>query len=255
MEEKTLSIEESLLRQVKTKKRKRRNKRIARFLLLVCIVSMVIFYLVSDMSKVKSLTVQNNTYYSDEQILEIAGLDYDSNYVLTPRLWVNYLLEKDPLIKDAKLKKDLQGGFTIIIEEEKIIGYLESDASQLLIQGVGLVDVENVSTKSVPRIGEFTLEQLEELNEAFVEVDSKILTMISEILPHSESYNSEMVMLIMNDGNRVTSSYNGISLINRYKQILPQLEGTHVCLFMDELSGSIIKQNTECVQKNSSKSE
>lgn len=246
--EKSLTIEESLLRQVKQKKRKRRNKRIARFALLVSLIVLVVFYLTSDMSKVKSLTVKNNVHYSDSQILELAGIDYDSNYILTMSLYVNHKLEKNSLIADAKLKKDLHGGFTIYIEEEKVIGSLKENPQLLLIQGKGIENISNISLKSIPRIGAFSDEQLLKLNESFENVDSKVLTMISEILPHAETYNSEMVRIVMNDGNRITSSYDGISLINSYKKILPQLEGTHVCLFMDELSGNIIKQSVDCTQ-------
>ena len=246
--EKSLTIEESLLRQVKNKKRKRRNKRIARFALLISFIVLVVFYLTSDMSKVKSLTVKNNVHYSDSQILELAGIDYDSNYILTNSFYVNYKLEKNSLIADAKLKKDLHGGFTIYIEEEKVIGSLKENPQLLLIQGKGIENISNISLKSIPRIGAFTDEQLLKLNESFENVDSKVLTMISEILPHAETYNSEMVRIVMNDGNRITSSYDGISLINSYKKILPQLEGTHVCLFMDELSGNIIKQSVDCTQ-------
>ena len=246
--EKTLTIEESLLRQVKKKKRKRRNKRIARFALLISVIVLVVFYLTSDMSKVKSLTVKNNIHYSDSQILELAGIDYDSNYILTNSFYVNYKLEKNSLIADAKLKKDLHGGFTIYIEEEKVIGSLKENPQLLLIQGKGIENISNISLKSIPRIGAFTDDQLLRLNKSFENVDSKVLTMISEILPHAETYNSEMVRIVMNDGNRITSSYEGISLINSYKKILPQLEGTHVCLFMDELSGNIIKQSVDCTQ-------
>lgn len=248
--EKSLTIEESLLRQVNKKKRKKRNKKIARFVLFISLIVLIVFYLTSDMSKVKSLTVKNNVHYSDNQILELAGIDYDSNYILTMSLYTKYKLEKDPLIANAKLSKDLYGGFTITVEEEKIIGSLKDNNQLLLIQGNGVEKISNISLKSVPRIGAFTDEQLEKLNESFENVDSKVLTMISEILPHTETYNSEMVRLVMNDGNRVTSSYDGIYLINNYKKILPQLEGTHVCLFMDELSGNIIKQSTDCTQSN-----
>lgn len=251
--EKELTIEEKLLKQVKQKKRKRRNKKILKFLLMVGFISMIVFYLFGDISKVKSLTVKNNRYYTDRQVLEIAGIDYESRYVLTIGLWVNYKLERNPLIKDAHLKKDLHGGFTIDIEEERIIGYLKSDTNLVLIQGKGIVKLEDVSLSFMPRIGEFSNEQLTKLNKSFETVDASVLTMISEIIPHSETYNNDMVMIIMNDGNRLISGYDGISLINQYKRILPQLEGTHVCLFMDELSNSIIKQNGDCVKKNGEK--
>ena len=115
------------------------------------------------------------------------------------------------------------------------------------------MDIRRAELEDMPRIGEFSNEQLTKMNQAFESVDVSILTMISEIIPHSETYNSDMVMLIMNDGNRVITGYDGVSLINQYKRILPQLEGTHVCLFMDELSNSIIKQNGNCVKKNSEK--
>lgn len=255
MEEKTLSIEEKLLRQVKKKKRKRRNRRIARLVLFLVFISMIIFYLMSDMSKVKSLTVKNNMYYSDEQILEIAQVDYDTNYVLTPGFLINYKLKKDPLIHSSSLHKDLHGGFTITVEEEKVIGYLEDNNHLLLIQGNGIEKISNISLKSIPRIGAFSDAQLLKLDDAFEKVDSSIVTMISEILPHSETYNDEMVRIVMNDGNRITTSYEGIYLINSYKKILPQLEGTHVCLFMDELSGNIIKQSVDCTQSQTNKSE
>ena len=142
--EKTLTIEESLLRQVKKKKRKRRNKRIARFALLISLIVLVVFYLTSDMSKVKSLTVKNNIHYSDSQILELANIDYDSNYILTNSFYVNYKLEKNSLIADAKLKKDLHGGFTIYVEEEKVIGSLKENPQLLLIQGKGVENISNI---------------------------------------------------------------------------------------------------------------
>ena len=106
--------------------------------------------------------------------------------------------------------------------------------------------ISGLRLQNIPRIGDFTQEQLEMLDDAFEKVNSEVLAMVSEILPHVESYNDQMVRIIMNDGNRVTTSYGGIHLLNSYKKILPQLEGTHVCLFMDEFTGNIIKQNTDC---------
>lgn len=251
MEKRVVSIEEKLLEQVEKKKKKKKNKRILRFVLIICSLCLVVFYLLSDMSKVKSLTVQNNSLYSDEQILEKTGLSYESSYILTVRWFVNWKLEKDPLIQKASLKKDLQGGFTIYIEEEKVIGYLKEQPTMLLIEGEGLYEVSDVHAKNMARIGDFNEEQLAKLNEAFKEVEAGALNRVSEILPYSESYDSDMVMFVMNDGNRVKTSYGGIYLLNNYRRILPQLEGTHVCLFMDELSGSIIKQSGECTASSS----
>lgn len=246
MEKRELTIEEKMLQKVKKRKRKKRNRKIIRFIFLLCTVSLFILYLISDSSKVRSLTVQNNSIYSDEEILSKAKLNYQSSYLLTNRFWVNHLLKKDVLIKNASMSKDLQGGFTIYIEEEKIIGYINEQPSSLLVQGKGLLDVKNIDVSNIPRLSNFSDQQLAKLDDAFEKVEPSIIAMISEILPHLESYNAEMVKIIMNDGNRITTSYEGVYLLNQYKHILPQLNGTHVCLFMDEYSGNIIKQAGKC---------
>lgn len=248
MEEEFVSIEEKLLSNAQKKKRKKRNRKIVKTVFLLCFLCLLVFYMMSDMSKVKSLTVLNNTYYSDEQILEKAKLSYQSNYFLTFRFWVDYQLKKEPLIKNAHMHKDLQQGFVITVEEEKVIGYLQDQPQSVLIQGKGVQSVSDVRFERLPRIGLFRDDQLASLEEAFKNVDADVLSLISEILPHSESYDANMVMLIMNDGNRVSASYEGVELINQYKKILPQLKGTHVCLFMDAISGNIIKQSIDCTK-------
>lgn len=246
MEEKILTIEEKMLQKVNKKKKRKRNRKIIKFVFLMSAIGLLGFYLISDISKVKSITVVNNVVYSDEEILEKAKIDYKSSYLLTLRFWTNYMLEKDPLIKNASLSKNLQGGFTITIEEEKIIGYVADSPNNVLIQGKGMVKVDNLNIQNISRLSGFNDQQLKMLDEAFSKVKVELLPMISEIIPHSESYNENMVKIIMNDGNRITSSYEGIYLINNYKKILPQLQGTHVCLFMDEYSGNIIKQANDC---------
>lgn len=246
MEEKNLTIEERMLEKVKRNKKRKRNRKIVKGVLLLSVLSLFAFYLISDMSKVRYLKVMNNTLYTDTEILEKAGLNYQSNYVLTIRFWINHLLKKDPLIKNAKMDKDFEGGFTIYIDEEKVIGYLADAEDILLVQGKGSLTVLNVDREKLPRLVDFNDEQLKLLDAAFQDVNPEIFTMISEMMPHEETYNPNMVKMIMNDGNRITTSYEGVYLINQYKKILPQLEGTHVCLYMDAYSKNIIKQAGEC---------
>ena len=108
---------------------------------------------------------------------------------------MNYKLEKNSLIADAKLKKDLHGGFTIYIEEEKVIGSLKENPQLLLIQGKGIENISNISLKSIPRVGAFNDDQLLKLNESFENVDSilsnlkKIQSSKDEILSKLKSKN------------------------------------------------------------------
>ena len=98
-------------------------------------------------------------------------------------------------------------------------------------------------------------DQLTRLDEAFENVEMQYVHMISEILPFATSYDSDMIQLVMMDGNRVNTSYRGIELINNYKDILAELEGTHVCLYVDEFSGNIIKENGDCSSASQTENE
>lgn len=212
-------------------------------------IGLAVLYLMSDLSHVKSLTVNGNFVYSDAMILKKAGLDYDSSFILTNRFWIARQLEKDELIEECKVIKNMQGGIEIQIKEKKIIGYLKEDEKSLLVQGTGLISMNQMDDKlihNIPRLSDLNPAQLKELDEAFANVEDEYVYMISEIIPFQTSYDANMVQLIMMDGNRINTSYRGIQLINNYKEILQQLEGTHVCLYVDEFSGNIIKENGSC---------
>ena len=71
------------------------------------------------------------------------------------------------------------------------------------------------------------------------EVSADLITMISEIQPYSRSYDKHMVKLIMQDGNTLFSAYDGIPLLNDYKQVLRSSSKSHVCLELDETNASI----------------
>ena len=251
-------VGEKLLKADKRKKKKRFRKRLKLFILIGALIALGIFYLLSDMSRVKSLTVTGNHVYSDEVVLEKANLNYDSSFILTSSWWVEHTLKNDVLIKNVDVRKNLQGGIEINIEEKMIIGYLQEDTHSLLIQGEGIVQLEEAGEdliRNIPRISGLNSDQLARLDEAFENVEMQYVHMISEILPFATSYDSDMIQLVMMDGNRVNTSYRGIELINNYKNILAELEGTHVCLYVDEFSGNIIKENGDCSSASQTENE
>ena len=60
-----------------------------------------------------------------------------------------------------------------------------------------------------------------------------MISMISEILPHKESYDEHMVKIVMQDGNTIYASYDSLGLLNAYKSALKDLKGKkYVFLWM-----------------------
>lgn len=238
------TISETMLRQIKRKKRLRLYRRIKRMFALIALISIVVAYFKSDFSKVKSYKINENQFYTEEEILKTADLDLET-YFLTPTFVIERKLEENPLIEKAELKKDFSGQFKIRITDAKIIGYLSDDTKKVLVQGRGVNTINRYNNLELPRISGLNEEQLALLDSGFEKVEKEYTFMISEILHHSESYNNNMVMLIMDDGNRIVSGFNGLYLLNNYKAIKPQLTGHQVCLYLDDISGNIIKQ-TKC---------
>lgn len=242
-------VEKRYLAQIDRRKKRRRRRRLIKIIGLVVICFLIFSYLNSDLSKFKSITVVSNRIYTDDQILEAANVGYDDSYLLSSK----WLMEKDikelPFVEDVLIHKDMFGSLTIEVVESKIIGYLSSSNHQFLIQGKGVVSVENLSPlfyAAIPRIGNFTDEQLEQLDKAFENVDPSLIEFISEIEPYSTSYDENMVQFVMIDGNRVSSSMKGIELINNYRSVLKDLKGTHVCLYMEDITGTIFSENIDC---------
>ena len=240
---------EEQFEQLKQKKRKRRRKfRRIRNLAVLVILAVGIFYFLSDYSKVKSLRVVGNRYYSDEQILEIAGLDYDSRFLLHPSFWIQHLLEKEDLIASAKINKNANGGITIEVKEKTLIGYLGENKQTLQVLDVNgdTLQLEKGmlgNRADLPYIHDFSKTELANLAAAFKKLkDESYIQMISEIMPHAESYDAHMVKLIMQDGNSVFVAYQGIALLTHYKDVLKPLEGNHVCLWIDEETKAIAKR-------------
>lgn len=242
-------LEKRYLSQLNRKKKIRTRRRILRLVGLLIIALLVVAYFSSDISKVKTLTVENNMLYSDEQILSKAELDYQSSYVLNPGFLIKMRLKNDPLIKDVSVTKTWGGGITISVDESLIIGYLKDAPQTLLVQGIGKLNADELSQLNavmIPRIGSFTDEQLTMLDEAFEKVDKDVMPLISELEPYVTSYDENMVQFVMIDGNRVTTSMKGVEMLNSYRSVLKELEGTHVCLYMDDISGNIFKEVDDC---------
>lgn len=244
--EEVRNIEQKYLaKREKNRKRKRRRKIVRASIFMILIISIVLF-LSSDLSKVRSFIIYGNYYYQHEDILKIAELDHDSSYILTNRYVIAHRLEEDEMIKDAKVTKDLNGNLIIHVEEEKIVGTLISDSSSVVLAGKEKIRIRDLKEIPLARIGNFDNEQLTKLAKGFDDLDYSIIKMISEIHPYRTSYDQDMIQILMQDGNRVTTTYNGVVLLNNYLQVCEKLQGTHVCLYADEFSNTIFKESEDC---------
>ena len=211
----------------KTKARRRRTiRRRHRLHLIIAlgIVLLILLYFASDLSKVRSLRVEGNRFYSDEQICEMAGVGYDTRYLLRPAFLMENALKGGSLIEDVQVEKSWNGDIRIKVEEKHVIGYLVQED-------------EIGSIVNYPLLNGFSDEQLDSIAQAFDEVSEEVgaelIERISEILPYETSFNQNMMKIVMRDGNTLYGSYDSVGLLQIYQAALEQLEGKNVCFYMD----------------------
>ena len=224
----------------KTRKKRSNKKKIWLFVVLVLITTC---YFISDFSKVKSIQVRGNIFYYDKDVSEKMNISYDSRYLLTyPSFLYENKLKKDPLIKKVQMKTKLDGTITIDIEEKQVIGYYidqKTNQLSLLLEDGTSKAIDQDHEKQILKfayIEGFDQKQMQEIAKAFMEgkekVSSEILAMISEIRPYSESYDQNMLKIVMQDGNTFYTSLSTLHQMNAYSAVLKDLKNDNVCFVM-----------------------
>ncbi|MEG1475591.1 MAG: FtsQ-type POTRA domain-containing protein [Longicatena sp.] len=236
----------------KNRKKKRRKRRAC---ILGVVIILGIFYFSSDLSKVKSLEVKGNTFYTKDEVLKKANLSYNTRYIVMPKFYIKWELEKDSLIKNATVSKKINGSISITIEEKPIVGYLiENNVNYALINDGTKIEIKSEYLNTIvnfPLIDGFSNAELKNLCAGFAEkenqVKPEIIHMMSEMMPYETSYDKHMVKIIMQDGNTMFSSYESLPLLNNYLETLKSLNKDHACLWADAMTGSI--QSLDCAKK------
>lgn len=243
----------------KKKNRKRKRRRI-RLIILLIVMAVGLMYFISDFSKVKSLDIDGNVYYTKEDILTKTGLSYNTRYLLIPSFYVEWKLEQDELIEDVKMIKDIDGRISLQIQEKLIVGYMVADDQNYVVASDGKqypLDSSHLNTiVNLPLIDGFSEEELINMAKSFDKrerIDDQVMKMISEIHPYKTNYDPNMIKVVMQDGNKIYTSYESLFLLNTYKLALKELKSTHVCMFMDATTSAIATQNCEDFEKSGEK--
>lgn len=181
--------------------------------------------------KTKNIIVLNNNYYSDEKIIETAGIEkYPKFILLNTNKIKKKLLELD-LIENVIIKKKWNFVLELTIKEKKIL-YLVRSENKYRLSDNKLYDIDDVL--SVPTLINYVPESNEKkFVEAFKNIDNNIISMISEIEYSKTSYDSDRFLLYMNDGNMVYVTTTKLKSLNKYVDIVKKLENKKGILYLD----------------------
>lgn len=227
---------------------KRHKKGIFRLAILTGMIIVFCFYYYADSSKVKAISVINNYYLDQNYIKKISNLSLESRYHLVIDQYIEYVIKKDPMIKDVKVSHENNGVILIDVLEHEPYGYRYDDVAKIMLKNDSVIDLTsdymNIISM-VPLVTGFNDSNAQHLlANAFKDVDRFMIENISEIEQYALSYDNNCLKVLMNDGNYFICSYYGLKLINNYNDIASNLNENGICIYADE--NNSVAYKSEC---------
>lgn len=210
-------------------KRKFNPLKFLSFIAFIIICYFLTMYLLDI--KTKNIVVLNNNYYSDEKIIETAGIESYPKFLSLNTNKIKKKLLKLDLIENVTIKKKWNFVLELTIKEKKIL-YLVRSENKYRLSDNKLYDLDDVL--SVPTLINYIPESNEKkFVNAFKNIDNNIISMISEIEYSKTSYDSDRFLLYMNDNNMVYVTTTKLKSLNKYVDIVSKLENKKGILYLD----------------------
>ena len=120
------------------KVRKNKNYTLRIFVGILCIAG-VYLLLTSKLFNIEEIDVVNNEYYTPEQVIEMAGVETNTNMFKTRMTPIEKALEKDSYIKNAQIKRKPFNKIEIILEEREEKYCILSEEKYIIADYEGIV--------------------------------------------------------------------------------------------------------------------
>ncbi|QAT43306.1 cell division protein FtsQ/DivIB [Aminipila luticellarii] len=122
----------------KKKKRKKKNY-LLRLLVIIAVGAGLYFLMTSEWFDIDSVKVENNNYYTVEQVKDKAGIQVGKNIFSLKKSGIKDKLLKDPYFKNVKIKRKLPSTVVIDVTERSEKAAVLYNGTYIIIDSDGLV--------------------------------------------------------------------------------------------------------------------
>ncbi|MEG0026317.1 MAG: FtsQ-type POTRA domain-containing protein [Bacilli bacterium] len=209
------------------KKRKVKYKTIFIFILFIYFLLFFLYDIVN--LNIKNIYIYDNKLFSDQTIIEMAGIENYPSTFTKNSLVIAKRLEKSIYIKDVKVVKKWLTEVNIYVVENRPLFYYEYDKKTVLSDG------SKVSKKFiVPTVINFVPDKkYSRLILKLNDIPVNILERISEIKYDPNDVDKNRFLLSMSDGNYVYVTLNKFSSLNNYLNMIKNFENKKGILYLD----------------------
>ncbi|MGN1353043.1 MAG: cell division protein FtsQ/DivIB [Bacilli bacterium] len=212
------------------KKKKNKKKIILKILIIIIILGSLIFYFKN--MKIKNIYVTGNNTLKDQEIIELAGINNYPNLFQISSKKIEKKIKLNPLIDSVKVKKTFLGKITINIKEHNLLLKNEIDNTIYLDNGQKITnDINIIGLPTL--INDVDKDILNNFLKKLNTINKDILSKISEITYSPNEYDKDLFLFLMNDGNYVYITTTRLDNINKYENVLLELEGKKGIIYLD----------------------
>ena len=217
-------------------KRKKILKKILKFGIIFAIfLAIIIHFLNLRITQIEIIGTNNIT---DTEIIEAAGIkDYPK--IFSPALFnIKNKISTLELVNNVKIKKNLYGKLTIIIDEASVLFYNKTN-DKIVLSNQKEVQYSN-KYLGIPTLINYVPEEIyKDLINGLTKITPDVLRMISEIeyspslTQKGEDIDNTRFLLRMNDTNTVYMNTVNIEKLNKYIEITSVNSSTRGILYLD----------------------
>ena len=215
---------------INMRRKKNKKKKILKVLIVLLIIGGIVSYIF--LMRVKNIYVSGNILLTDQEIIELAGLENYPKLFKTSSYSMENKIKVNSYIEDVKVSKDIFGSITIKVKEYNLLLKNELDNTMYLSNLKTLPSDNNVV--GIPTlINSVDKKILESFLKKLDTIDRTILSQISEVKYEPNQYDKDLFLFYMTDGNYVYITTTRLNNINKYDEALKVLEGKKGILYLD----------------------
>ncbi len=230
----------------KKKKRKKKNY-LLRIFFVICFCIAAYFFLTSSLFDVQKIVVENNVYYTPEQIISIAGAKTGGNTFSESTGDMEKKLLLDPYIKSVAVSRNLPSGIKITVVERREAAYLAYRTDFIIIDNDGIVLRKASVEPKITMLSGLTIKLIDPGKPLAVE-ENAILTAILSMLKKMDEQELFFKKIIIS--NVVIKAYIYDNLIceatpENLSNSMPQLKEVIYDLFKKGIKRGVIKMGSD----------
>ncbi|CCF01851.1 cell division protein FtsQ/DivIB [Streptococcus macedonicus] len=206
-------------RKEKKKKEKKEKKELTQLqkarcraypvLIVAGAVLLISLFLVTPISKQKTVTVSGTSTTTSDSVLTASGIkssDYFFSLIFNHSAYEKSILKNDKMVKEAKIVYYFPNKFMIKVKEYDIVAYAQTDDGyQPILENGTHLDV--VGASELPdtflTINLSSESDIQKLIKAFSKLDKDLVSQIQIVSSANSSTTADLLLLEMHDGNTV----------------------------------------------------